>query len=239
MKSDKFFKWVWNLNGLVLFSGLIIAILFVFYQLASVIFKDQILVKKTTLNLAQDDNKEENWRLGYPHKISGTDFYFIALESEKLFVEKSEVLGMYSEFGGSSYKPTRSKNVLFINSITNNSVWLFKSIEQLIIDIMPLVDDEFNERSATRAISYEVINSDTNLDNKLDNTDNRTFALSKVDGSNYTEIITDYNRIVESGLNSDGELFVIFINNNVVYSMLVDLITFEILSKKPLPKVGG
>ncbi len=104
---------------------------------------------------------------------------------------------------------------------------------------MPLVDDEFNERSATRIISYEVINSDTNLDNKLDNTDNRTFALSKVDGSNYTEIITDYNRIIESGLNSDGELFVIFINNNVVYSMLVDLITFEILSKKPLPKVGG
>ena len=146
---------------------------------------------------------------------------------------------MYSEFGGSSYKPTRSKNVLFINSITNNSVWLFKSIDQLIIDIMPLVDDEFNERSATRIISYEVINSDTNLDNKLDNTDNRTFALSKVDGSNYTEIITDYNRIIESGLNSDGELFVIFINNNVVYSMLVDLITFEILSKKPLPKVGG
>ncbi|WP_350608772.1 hypothetical protein, partial [Pseudoalteromonas sp. MER144-MNA-CIBAN-0113] len=71
-----------------------------------------------TLNLAQDDNKEENWRLGYPHKISGTVFYFIALESEKLFVEKSEVLGIYNEFGGSSYKPTRSKNVLFINSIT-------------------------------------------------------------------------------------------------------------------------
>lgn len=238
MKSDKFFKWVWHLNGLVLFSGLIIAMLFVLFQLASVIFKDQNLIKQTTLNLAQDDNKEENWRLGYPHKISDTDFYFIALESEKLFVEKSEGLGMYSEFGGSSYKPTRSKNVLFINSITNNSVWLFKSIDQLIIDIMPLVDDEFNERAATRAISYEVINSDTNLDNKLDNTDNRTFALSKVDGSNYTEIITDYNRIIESGLNSDGELFVIFINNNVVYSMLVDLITFEILSKKPLPKVA-
>ena len=212
--------------------------LFVLFQLVSVIFKDQNLIKQTTLNLAQDDNKEENWRLGYPHKISDTDFYFIALESEKLFVEKSEGLGMYSEFSGSSYKPTRSKNVLFINSITNNSVWLFKSIDQLIIDIMPLVDDEFNERAATRAISYEVINSDTNLDNKLDNTDNRTFALSKVDGSNYTEIITDYNRIIESGLNSDGELFVIFINNNVVCSMLVDLITFEILSKKPLPKVA-
>ena len=238
MKLDKFFKWVWHLNGLVLFGGLIIAMLFVLFQLASVIFKDQNLIKQTTLNLAQDDNKEENWRLDYPHKISDTDFYFIALESEKLFVEKSEGLGMYSEFSGSSYKPTRSKNVLFINSITNNSVWLFKSIDQLIIDIMPLVDDEFNERAATRAISYEVINSDTNLDNKLDNTDNRTFALSKVDGSNYTEIITDYNRIIESGLNSDGELFVIFINNNVVYSMLVDLITFEILSKKPLPKVA-
>ena len=74
MKSDKFFKWVWHLNGLVLFSGLIIAMLFVLFQLASVIFKDQNLIKQTTLNLAQDDNKEENWRLGYPHKISGGEF---------------------------------------------------------------------------------------------------------------------------------------------------------------------
>ena len=115
---------------------------------------------------------------------------------------------------------------------------LFDSIEQLIIDIKPLVNNKFNKNSITRGISYEVINSDTNKDSKLDYTDKRTFALSKVDGSGYTEIISGYNRIVESSLNSEGNLFVVFINNNEVYSMVIDLLTFKVVNKSSLPKVG-
>ncbi|WP_416306439.1 hypothetical protein [Neptunicella sp. SCSIO 80796] len=237
MKTDRFFKWIWNFNGLVLFIGIVIGTLFISYQIVSVFFKDEV-VEQPTLNLAQDDKKEEKWSLGYPRKVGNTDFHFIPLESEKLSVEKKERGRMYENFSGGSYTPTRSKNVLLINGNTNQAVWLFDSIEQLIIDINPLVNNEFNKNSITRGISYEVINSDTNKDSKLDYTDKRTFALSKVDGSGYTEIISGYNRIVESSLNSEGNLFVVFINNNEVYSMVIDLLTFKVLNKSSLPKVG-
>jgi hypothetical protein len=238
MKTDRFFKWIWNFNGLVLFIGIVVGALFISYQIGSAFFKDEV-VEQPTLNLAQDDKKEEKWSLGYPRKVGDTDFHFIPLESEKLSVEKKERGRIYENFGGSSYTPTRSKNVLLINGNTNHAVWLFKSIEQLIIDIKPLVDREFNENSITRGISYEVINSDTNNDKKLDYTDKRTFAISKVDGSGYTEIISGYNKIVESSLNSDGNLFVVFINNNEVYSMVIDLHSFKIIDKSLLPKVGA
>ena len=90
-----------------------------------------------------------------------------------------------------------------------------------------------------RGVSYEVIKNDSNNDKRLDGKDKRTFALSKIDGSNYTEVISGYNRIVESNLNAEGNLFVVFINNNEVYSMLIDLDTFKVISKSMLPKVGA
>lgn len=237
MKTDRFFKWIWNFNGLVLFIGIVICSVFLSYQLISVFLKDNT-VEQPALTLAQDDKKEEKWSLGYPRQVGQTDFHFIPLESEKLTVEMKKRGNIYENFSKSSFAPTRAKNVLLINDNTNHAAWLFKSTEQLIININPLVDNEFGNNAITRGISFEVIKKDTNQDNKLDNTDKRTFALSKIDGSGYTEIITGYNSIVESSMNSKGNLFVVFIDNNEVYSMVIDLLSFKILNTNALPKVG-
>jgi hypothetical protein len=243
MKSDKFFKWIWNFNGLVLFLGIVISTLFFSYQVIITFFKAD-RIERTTLNLAKDSKNEEKWRLGYPQKIKGTDFYYIPLQSEKLTVETRESAvenfnGRIAEnFSGRRYNPTKSKNVMLINSTTNTRSWLFQSIDQLIIQIAPLTSGEYNSDPVALGMSYQVINSDTNQDNKLDNSDKRTFALSKVDGTNYTEIITGYNRIVEYDLNIEGNLFVVFINNDEVYSMVIDMTTFKVINKSSLPKVG-
>lgn len=238
MKFDTFFKWIWNLNGLVLFFGIIIFTVIITYEFSSVFFKNDV-IEQPTLNLTEDNQNKEKWSLGYPEYIRGTDFYYISLESEQLIIETKNRNIEY--FSDSSYTPTRSKNVIFINSITNESNWLFDSIEQLIIEITPLMRGEFGLHSVeglARGISYEVINNDTNLDGKLSSTDKRTFAISNIDGTNYTEVITGYNRIVKYDLNSEGNLFVVFINNNEVNSMLIDMTTFKVLDKKLLPKVG-
>ena len=136
MKSDRFFKWIWNFNGLVLFIGIIIFTIFITYQFTSTFFKDE-KVEQPTLNLAEDNQNNEKWSLGYPQYVGDTDFYYIPLESEKLTVEKKSRDIQY--FNGSSYTPTRSKNVILINSKTNESNWLFKSIDQLILEIKPLI----------------------------------------------------------------------------------------------------
>lgn len=235
MKSDKFFKWIWNFNGVVIFVGVIIFTVFLTYQFTSKFFEDE-RVGQPTLNLAEDNQNNEKWSLGYPKYVGETDYYYIPLESEKLTVEKK--ISNVEYFNGSGYTATRSKNVILINSITNDSNWLFDSIDQLILSIKPLIKGEFNMMGTVRGISYEVINSDTNHDGKLSNTDKRTLAVSKIDGSDYTEIITGYNRIVKSDLNTEGNLFVVFINNNEVHSMVVDMSTFKIIHKKLLPKVG-
>ncbi|TMO67467.1 hypothetical protein CWC20_21555, partial [Pseudoalteromonas aurantia] len=110
---------------------------------------------------------------------------------------------------------------MFLNDKTNHAKWLFKTTDQLIIEFGALSRyKEFDIRpykeqkvDAPKAVSYEVIKNDTNNDKLLDGKDKRTFALSKIDGSNYSEVISGYNRIVESNLNAEGNLFVVFINN--------------------------
>jgi hypothetical protein len=238
MKSERFFKWIWNLNGVILFLGIVLGTLIIGYELTTPLFK-KVSVAPTTLNLADDESDEEKWSLGRPIKIGETDHYYIPLESEKLTVVSKKVeVEAFSGGSSSYYTYTRSKNALFLNGKTNNSAWLFKSVNQLITDINVLSNSEYSQSSTPQSLSYEVINSDTNQDGKLDNSDKRTFAISKIDGSNYTEIIEGYNKIVESRLNFEGNLFVVFINNDEVFSMLVDLNTFKIIDKKPLPKVG-
>lgn len=234
MKSYRFFKWVWNINGLILLSGLIFGVISIAFILVSNLF-EYTDTEQPTLNLAQDENAEEKWSLGYPHEIEGSNFYYIPLESEKTSVNSK---GRVAKFSSGGYRATRSKNVIFIDSNTNKSKWLFNTVNQLIIDIKPIKKSTY-KNSNVQTISYEVINNDTNNDGRFDSNDKSTFALSQVNGSHYKEIIEGYSSIVESRLNDEGNLFVVFIDNDKVYSMLIDLNKFKVIDKSPLPKVGG
>lgn len=238
MNSDKFFKWVWNLNGIILLVGVLITTALISVQLVTAIFSDSY-VEPPRLNLAEDKNEEEKWRLGYPRRVGETDFYYIELESEKLTVEasgqdESNVHAMFS----SKYQATRSKNVMFINGKTNYANWLFSSTEQLITDIFPLYLSEYDSQSKAAGVAYHVIKNDTNNDGILSNEDKSTFALSKIDGSGYSQILSGYDRILEHNVNEQGNLFMLFIDNTDVFSMLIDLTTFKVIDKRQLPKVG-
>ena len=237
MNTDSFFKNIWKINGLLLFLGSISFIVIISYQLTKNIFRDNYR-QEQTLDLADDATDTEKWSLGYPEEIHGNEYYFIPLESENKEIkenkEKFQSFNLYS----SNYSRTRSKNILFINSVTNNSYWLFDSVQQLIIQMQTLDSHDENEKLITTAIYYIVINDDTNNDGVYDSEDKRTLALTKPDGSNYSEIITGYDRIVEVQLNDAGNLFVIYINNDKVHSMIVDLINFEIQTTKQLPRVS-
>jgi len=233
MKIDKFFKWVWNINGLILLIGASILTIIIAYQLTKDFFREEARSTQT-LSLAEDSKGEENWSLGYPEYIEGSDYYYLPLESDTKEVEtKSKVYNLYS----SGYSATRAKNVIFLNSITNDSTWLFESVKQIIINMNALPFRMENDQVVTKAIYYEVINNDTNKDGVFDINDKRTFSLTKDDGSSYSEIISGYNSIVKASLNKDGKLFVVYINNDEVHSMLIELDEFTVIDQKQLPKV--
>ena len=127
MKSEKFFKWVWNVNGLILLLGLIIGAAAIGYNFVAYLLKSDNHVQQQTLNLAEDEKQQEKWKLGYPGKVEGSDFYFIPLESEKLDIEVKADVTVYNNFsGGYKYRPTGSKNILFLlGFLLLFFLWLF------------------------------------------------------------------------------------------------------------------
>ncbi len=234
MNTDKFFKRIWNINSVIILLGSLCILASLASSLARDLFRDKIMPEQT-LDLAADTQNDEKWSLGYPEKIQGSKYYLIPLESEKKQVEAdSEVMRF------ASYEPNsnRAKNILFIDNISNESTWLFESVKQLIINKVILTFKNSDKNISTKAIYYEVINNDTNNDGVYDLKDKRSFSLSKVDGTGYREIISGYNSIVEASINDNENLFVIYIINEKVHSMVINLNNFEVIHKNQLQRVS-
>ncbi len=85
MNTDKIFKRIWNINGLILLIGLLIIITTQVYQFTIDLFRDEVRHEQT-LDLADDNENAEKWSLGYPEKIPGSKYYLIPLESENMQV---------------------------------------------------------------------------------------------------------------------------------------------------------
>ncbi len=234
MKTKKIFKWVWNINGAMILG---MTFFVVGEMLVNNFFIEEAYTEEIeTLDLAEDLQGIENWNLGYPQAISGSDFYYLPLESDNKEVKiEQKISGLYGIVD--DYYTTRSKNVIFINNKSNESHWLFDSVEQIIVNMLTLDARLADQPLITKAIYYEVLNSDSNSDGIVDTNDKLTFSLTKNDGSNYKEIISGYNRIIKADLNASNNLFVLYVNNNEVFSMIIELENFSIISQTQLPKV--
>lgn len=201
---DKIFKIIWDING-ALFLLLLLALggLMSFELVTGLMKSDTPPVR---VNLAEDEKGKENWQLGYPESITGYDLYFIPLESDNRQVE-TEVGSATADFVANSrfrkfFTPT--KNIVFVNSITNQSYWMFPENNQFILDTEQIVVTAADSPGAndsvtkyTRAISYRVSSQDTNGDNRVDKADKPSFALSRHDGSDFKTIIKKTKKLFQ------------------------------------------
>lgn len=242
MWKEKVFKYVWNVNSVLL---LLFLLGFGGMALSSAISK--LLRNKApinTVNLAEDKQGIEKWRLGFPRGISGYDLYYLPLESENSEVDVVEkfssaivIRNNFSGYNGHS----KAKNLIFINSKTNASHWLFSDNNQLIFSSSTIdfkVNNEnLDTEQITKAISYRIAVKDTNGDKKVDSLDKRSFALSRPNGRDFVVILDGYDDIVTESINENGNYFVIYVKDADVYSMLIDLDALTIMSEQKLPQV--
>ncbi|WP_046007160.1 hypothetical protein [Pseudoalteromonas rubra] len=246
MKIHAFFNWIWRINGLILFLIVLFLGAMLVYDIGRDLFSEQG-EQNVPLNLAEDKDREENWDLGYPEQLGDYDYFLIPLESEKLTVDATaadiSTAEGFKRSGSSqqmysSYRKSRMKNAILINASTNESHWLFDSVDQLIYRFGTLVQEGARLNEQEQAIFYELINKDTNEDQQLDYNDDMTFALSRLDGTNYTEVIVGYSELITTAVNKDGNLLIVYAKEELVFTALIELSTFSVLDKRALPKVG-
>lgn len=237
MDDHKFFKFVWRFNGLVLMAGILMVIAFTLYNVVKDIVRDR--PHPVIRNVAEDPSGEEKWRLGYPQRIEDTSYVYIPLISEKEELEvrerKRKAFSSYSDEGYSN--PTR--NILFVNTATNEMSWLFPTNNQLVTDVQMLSkteDDDARKRSV-RAILYQVVQADSDGDKKLTTDDATVVALSRPDGSRYKEVLSSADRLIDTMLLENRTLFLMYQTKGVGYTSTLRLGDFSIIKKVELPKV--
>jgi len=244
-KMEKIFSWIWRINGLLI----LIVALFVVTNIGSDMLEKNSRKPRepepiVTTIVADPDGKEQ-WVLGTPVEIDGSDFAFIRLESENESVDISDgTLGMLG--ANERYEAKKAKNVLFLSTKYETANWLFNDINQLIISIRALPEREYTsyfsqpkKLSTARVILYSVISMDTNQDGLVNELDSSSLAISDIDGTNYNVVIEKTDRIMDANLLDENTLSVLYQLDGGVYSQRFSLEPFRSLGKFEIPEVGG
>lgn len=227
MEENKFFKLVWRFNGLVISVAGVLAVgifLFVTYKLFQDVTRDR--TTRNIVNIEENSEIKENWRLGQFSK-SNEKTLMIPLYSDQSFDR--------AYFSKSS---NSTRNYLFINTETSQKQWLFNHTNYLIERSDKLKEGDYNSDKPIIAILYQLIQLDSDQDDRLSASDLSTLAVTNPDGSGYKEFLKDVDKIVDHTLLNQTELFLIYQKSGESYSARLNLESFEITKTDELPKVG-
>ncbi|WP_394228588.1 hypothetical protein [Pseudoalteromonas spongiae] len=228
MEENKFFRLVWRFNGLVISVAGVLAVsvlLFVTYKLFQDVTRDR--TTRNIVNIEENSEVKENWRLGQLSKINDEKTLMIPLYSDQL-----------SERAYFSKSSNSARNYLFINTETSEKNWLFNHTNYLIERSERLREGDYNSDKPVIAILYQLVQLDSDQDNRLSATDISTVAVTKPDGSGYKELIKEVEKIVDHTLLNQTELFLIYQKAGISYSTIINLENFEVTKTEKLPKVG-
>jgi hypothetical protein len=228
-EENRFFRFVWRFNGLVIMIAGVLAIgvlAFTGYSIFQDVTSDR--EARNILNVQEENDIKESWQLGYMTRIDGSPYVMIPLYSDQDDNESS-----YSK------SSTSARNYLFINSQDNTKNWLFKTNKYVITDTELLSEKDYDAADRkVRAILFRIIKADSNNDQRLTDDDLQSFGLSMPDGLGYTEILSDIDLFVGSRLIDEETLLIVFQRSGIGYSANIDLNGFVISHEAELPKVG-
>ncbi len=235
MVENRFFRFVWRVNGIALMLLLIVVVGFVAYN----ILKDLLRVSPQAVitNVAEDPKGDEKWTLGSPVDIEGTPFIYIPLESERKDVSLRPSMpgALHSYKEGYYFAPSR--NLLFIDRRSRDMKWLFKDNGQLITDIDPLSGRKpYDKDGKIEAILYRVIGKDTNGDKKLTSDDLAAIAVSDPDGARYKELVPAVDEVFGAFLEG-GDVLILYQADGTGYASTVSLRDMSVRDTLEMPKV--
>lgn len=229
MEHSKFFRIVWKFNALVIaLSGVLaVGLLSIgVYEIVKDLTREHSVAN--IVNVEQGSNKvSTNWQFGFIKRMEGYNVGAIALQSDQPYTKGYFSKSAYSE-----------RNYLFINFDDNSQQWLFDHNDYLIDSFDKLYVDKNDTNSPVAAIAYTVVKQDSDSDGYITRIDKSTFALSKPDGSGYTEVITDIDKLIDTEQIDSSKLVVVYTAAGVEYIAKVDLNSFVAEEINELYKVN-
>ncbi len=230
MEESKIFKNIWRFNAVVIMLvGVFGLALAIFSCVMAYINLTRDHSVRNIVNIEGETKKKEVWKLGSISNIQGSDYIMMPLYSNQNYSIDS-----YTKSALSSVR-----NYLFFDTEGNKKYWLFPNNDYLVAQTTLLPNASFGEQlQDTKAILYYVVKSDTNKDKSLTAMDFKTIAISKPDGTKYTELLGEIDFVNGYKVNGDNSVVIIYQRKNIGYSARINLSTFVVSDESKLPSVN-
>ncbi|NEP53218.1 MAG: hypothetical protein F6K65_32225 [Moorea sp. SIO3C2] len=231
MEDNKFFRFVWRFNAIVIMASGLLAI-------AVLAFAAIEIVRSTTrdrqginiVNVDDDSSSSQDWELGNLREVDGTTYLMVPLYSDQSYTQS-----YYS-------KSTRStRNYLFLDSETGKSKWLFANNDYLIASdrLISETNNKTNNSGESKpviAVLYHLIKKDTNGDGRLTNDDSMTIAFTHYNGNDYQEVVSGVDRFLGYKVLNANSLLILYQRDGIAYSAKVSLDNFALSNEKEIAK---
>ncbi|MET0679150.1 MAG: hypothetical protein ABW175_25400 [Bradyrhizobium sp.] len=230
--ENRFFKYVWRFNALVVAGASIIVVLLGLYAAVQVFMPDTRSRRVTNVvDVGDKDTPSDEFALGRATVIEGTPYVKIPLYRGRPYSPSS-----LSLTGGTQ----RAVNYLFVNTSSGESKWLFEVAGQLITESEVLYDKARNSPGESRrgiGVVYTLVERDSNGDNRLTDKDALSLAFTKIDGSTYRKLIENAKRFDYVGQVADDKVLVLYQRNQDSVVELYGLPSMTRLQQSRIAKI--
>jgi hypothetical protein len=136
----------------------------------------------------------------------------------------------------SSYGLPSATNYLFVNTNTLKASRLVPANRWRFLQSEKLGQRRRNgEVSVVQGLWYLVVKTDTNGDKELTERDRKVVALSDEEGKNYTEVISQVDRVLGTHRKGDSILQVFYVSEGKNLVSEVDFLTRKVVRTETLP----
>jgi hypothetical protein len=210
-RPGRFFRTLWRVNAVVvLTAGLLVCAAAVIVIVAMV--RDLTRERAVTDNARREPEvvKGDVFELGAMTRLRGTPVMLLELTSRQ-----------HTGTGSYSGEPASVRNLLFYDSESGKSSWLFTQYG-LLTGIKPLAEHG-DDKARIRWIMLELIGQDTNRDGRLSQQDAHTLGAVDADGQNYKDLLQNVERVLGVEFLSDTVVDVAFSAVDADYIAEIDL----------------
>ena len=229
MDENKFFKFIWRINGLLIFSiaalSLILLTFTLYHEFNRATGERNV---HSVVNVDEEQEVENRWVFGQISTLQDTPYIILPLYSNQEYDQT-----YFSKSARSN------RNYLYINTLTENKNWLYDHNRFLISDRETLkikkVDSEKDQKTPIAHL-FQVIENDTNADGRLNTKDKLNIVLTHIDGTNRQNILSNIDDFLGHTLNDNNELVALYSKDNATFSVRINLETFKISSQTEVKK---
>lgn len=186
---------------------------------------------RNTVEVTDDDSGDESveLRLSSLEQMIGHEIQTVDLMSDSP-----------SKGFSSGSRGTKIRNVLFLVGEELSPKWLYEKNSNLINCFCKLqASNKYNGDDPVLAVYVTVVVADTNKDDVLSEKDGITLALMNPDGSNYKEVGSVVNKVLDSTVTDGGDsvTFLLQVGNDIMVRKY-SLKSFSLISEQKISEIA-